>query len=107
MRFTLFGAVFLAITGASLAAPTRVYWMLARTVDLTAHQAVVTPEPCVLTTPEPSEEESSVIFDRFVDAFLVKKNLTEAFSYIDATYIVRNCIRSIQNQRCPAIYSVQ
>lgn len=51
--------------------------------------AVVTPPPCVPKTPEPSEDASRVVFDTFIEAFLVRKNLTEAFAYVDAGYIVR------------------
>ncbi|KAI1878613.1 hypothetical protein JX265_002790 [Neoarthrinium moseri] len=71
---------------AALATPTRLDTP-ARTVALEARQAVVTPPPCVPRTPEPSRAESKCIFDRFVDAFLVRKNLTEAFSYVDEGYI--------------------
>lgn len=70
------------------ASPTRVSFVPTRTFGNTTRQAVVTPKPCELKTPEPSEADSSAVFDKFVDAFLVKKNLTEAFSYIDAGYIV-------------------
>lgn len=84
----LFCFAFLNLSFLTLAEPTRVFLTPSRTFGSVARQAVVTPEPCVLRTPEPCEQENSAIFDKFVDAFLVKKNLTEAFSYIDAEYIV-------------------
>ncbi|KAK8878886.1 snoal-like polyketide cyclase family protein [Apiospora arundinis] len=48
--------------------------------------AVVTPPPCVAMTPAPSVEETKARFDKFAHAFLVTKNLTEAFEYISASY---------------------
>lgn len=50
--------------------------------------AVVTPPPCVAMTPAPSVEETKARFDKFANAFLVTKNLTEAFEYIAASYRV-------------------
>jgi hypothetical protein len=58
-------------------------------VAVGARQAVATPPPCVPRSPEPSEEEERIVFNKFVNAFLVKKNLTDAFSYVDDGYIVR------------------
>lgn len=53
-------------------------------------RAVVTPTPCQpQLNPPPSEQESAERFEKFAHAFLETKNLTEAFEYIDATYIVR------------------
>lgn len=57
---------------------------------LDARQAVVTPPPCEPMVPEPSQEEVEERFHQFAHAFLVAKNLTEAFEYISATYIVRS-----------------
>ncbi|ROT42581.1 hypothetical protein SODALDRAFT_347522 [Sodiomyces alkalinus F11] len=57
---------------------------------LDARQAVVTPPPCEPMVPEPSAEETEERFNRFANAFLVTKNLTEAFEYISATYINHN-----------------
>lgn len=57
-----------------------------------ARQAVVTPPPCVAMVPEPTEEETEARFDRFANAFLVTKNLTEAFEYISSTYIVSHLV---------------
>ncbi len=47
------------------------------------------PPPCQPSSPGPSEEETKARFDRFADAFIVKKNITEAFLYISDSYIVR------------------
>lgn len=52
-------------------------------------RAVVTPAPCQLQlNPPPTEQESAERFEKFAHAFLETKNLTEAFEYIDAAYIV-------------------
>ncbi|KAK3392669.1 hypothetical protein B0T20DRAFT_61589 [Sordaria brevicollis] len=54
-------------------------------------RAVVTPAPCVPQLDPPvSEQESAERFEKFARAFLETKNLTEAFEYIDATYINHN-----------------
>ncbi len=55
---------------------------------LTARQGIVTPPPCVAITPAPTEAETSERHSKFAHAFLVAKNLTDAFSYISATYKV-------------------
>jgi len=52
-------------------------------------RAVVTPPPCKAISPPPTEAETKLRHDAFASAFLVRKNLTEAFSYISSTYIVR------------------
>ncbi|KAK2774767.1 hypothetical protein FQN52_004218 [Onygenales sp. PD_12] len=52
--------------------------------------AVVTPPPCVAMDPAPTEAETEARFDIFAEAFLVRKNLTEAFEYISSTYINHN-----------------
>jgi predicted SnoaL-like aldol condensation-catalyzing enzyme len=48
--------------------------------------AVVTPPPCVAMSPPPNTEETKARFDEFADAFIVAKNLTNAFEYISASY---------------------
>lgn len=53
-----------------------------------ARQAVVTPPPCVALSPPPSEEETEARFEIFGDAFIVEKNLTNAFEYISSNYKV-------------------
>ncbi|KAH7305879.1 hypothetical protein B0I35DRAFT_516130 [Stachybotrys elegans] len=55
-----------------------------------ARQAVVTPPPCAPIVPEPTEEETEARHDAFANAFLVTKNLTNAFEYISSTYINHN-----------------
>lgn len=53
-------------------------------------RAVVTPAPCQpQLNPPPTEQKSAERFEKFAHAFLETKNLSEAFEYIDATYIVR------------------
>ena len=49
---------------------------------------VLTPPPCVATTPAPSVEETKARFDKFAHAFLVTKTLTEAFESLAASYRV-------------------
>ncbi|KAI1371604.1 hypothetical protein F4677DRAFT_435111 [Hypoxylon crocopeplum] len=49
-----------------------------------------TPPPCVFMAPEPNEEETHARFDKFADAFMVKRNLTEVFEYISSIYINHN-----------------
>lgn len=51
-------------------------------------RAVIAPPPCVAMAPPPSAEETQARFDQFADAFLVAKNLTNAFEYISASYRV-------------------
>ncbi|KAL7620094.1 hypothetical protein AAE478_010644 [Parahypoxylon ruwenzoriense] len=55
-----------------------------------ARQGVVTPPPCVALDPPPSEEETHAKFVNFADAFMVKRNLTNAFEYISSLYINHN-----------------
>ncbi|PGH06940.1 hypothetical protein AJ79_06414 [Helicocarpus griseus UAMH5409] len=57
---------------------------------VSARQGVVTPPPCVAMDPPPTEEETEARHNVFGEAFLVRKNLTEAFEYISATYINHN-----------------
>ena len=56
---------------------------------LLARQACKAPPPCVRATPEPSANATQARHEKFVQAFLVKKNITEAFEYITKDYIVR------------------
>ena len=51
-------------------------------------QAPPRPPPCQRADPPPTEEETSARFDKFVDAFVVNKNISEAFTYIAEDYIV-------------------
>jgi hypothetical protein len=48
------------------------------------------PVPCKRMSPPPSEAETRTRFNSFVQAFVgPKKNISEAFEYIAADYIVR------------------
>ena len=64
-------------------------------------RAWVTPAPCQpQLNPPPTEQESAERFEKFAVAFLESKNLTEAFEYIDATYIVRLPYRFFHDAMC-------
>ena len=47
------------------------------------------PKPCVAIVPAPSVNETLARFNKFAQAFIYKKNITEAFEYIAKDYIVR------------------
>ncbi|RDL35903.1 Uncharacterized protein BP5553_06515 [Venustampulla echinocandica] len=57
---------------------------------ISARQGAVKPKPCQPITPAPTEEETEARFDKFADAFIVKKNITGAFEYINQAYINHN-----------------
>ena len=44
------------------------------------------PPPCVMNAAV-TETETAARFEKFADAFIVKKNITEAFEHIAASYI--------------------
>lgn len=47
------------------------------------------PPPCVRMNPPPTQEETNARFEAFVEAFVGRsKNITKAFEYIAADYIV-------------------
>lgn len=46
------------------------------------------PPPCLREDPPPGATETEARFDTFANAFLVTKNITEAFLYIAEDYIV-------------------
>ena len=46
------------------------------------------PTPCKHISPPPSEAEMKGRHDKFVQAFLVDKDIVAAFTYIGSTYIV-------------------
>lgn len=46
------------------------------------------PAPCVRMTPAPDANATKARFDAFAQAFIYKKNITEAFTYIAQDYIV-------------------
>lgn len=52
-------------------------------------QSPIKPQPCRALSPSPTKHETKKRFHCFVNAFLLSKNLTEAFSYITKDYIVR------------------
>ncbi|WAO96437.1 Hypothetical protein NCS54_01411000 [Fusarium falciforme] len=57
---------------------------------ITTRQTFVAPPPCEPIYPLPSEFETKHRFSCFAHAFLVTKNLTEAFQYISEGYINHN-----------------
>ncbi|KAH7011145.1 hypothetical protein EDB80DRAFT_571490 [Ilyonectria destructans] len=71
----------LTVCASAAASPSRV---------LGARQAVVTPAPCEPMVPPPCEAVVKKRFNKFANAFIVKKNLTEAFEYISSIYINHN-----------------
>ncbi|KAK0639407.1 hypothetical protein B0T16DRAFT_243454 [Cercophora newfieldiana] len=87
MRIAIFTSVLL-VPLAALAAPTQAASGTLRTPPTRSinTRQVVTPAPCAPLNPPPTEEEMKERFDKFANAFLVTKNLTEAFSYISASY---------------------
>ncbi|CAK7201749.1 hypothetical protein SEUCBS139899_004461 [Sporothrix eucalyptigena] len=52
--------------------------------------ALTEPPPCQPMSPPPDEEATKARFDQFAHAFLVTKNITEAFTYISQGYINHN-----------------
>lgn len=50
--------------------------------------ALTAPPPCQPMSPPPDEAATKARFDQFAHAFLVTKNITEAFTYISEGYIV-------------------
>lgn len=48
------------------------------------------PPPCVRMNPPPTQKQTDIRFQAFAEAFVGKsKNITKAFEYIVADYIVR------------------
>ncbi|KAK4455104.1 hypothetical protein QBC34DRAFT_465050 [Podospora aff. communis PSN243] len=87
MRIAIF-ASFLLAPLAALAAPAQGASGTLRTPRTRSIEIrqVVTPAPCVALNPPPTEDQMKARFDAFANAFLVTKNLTEAFSYISKSY---------------------
>lgn len=50
--------------------------------------SLTAPPPCRPISPPPDEAATKARFDQFAHAFLVTKNITEAFTYISEGYIV-------------------
>lgn len=69
----------------AVAAPTSID---ARELSLSARQSPAKPKPCEPIVPTPTEEETEARHDKFAQAFIYKKNITEAFEYISQGYIV-------------------
>lgn len=78
--------VVLSASWVALAAPSR--GPSTSSHALSERQARNAPPPCERADPEPTEEETKGRFDKFANAFIVTKNITEAFEYIAEDYIV-------------------
>lgn len=75
--------------GFALASPTTSINTPSKVLDERQGCRVVTPTPCQYISPPPTEEETKARHALFFDAFINKKNLSEAFKYIDNVYKVR------------------
>ncbi|KAJ1325991.1 hypothetical protein MN608_09192 [Microdochium nivale] len=60
------------------------------TAVLAQNATLPAPPPCVRTTPAPSKCYTEALFNEFADAFIVTKNITEAFTFIAEDYINHN-----------------
>ncbi|KAF4624602.1 hypothetical protein G7Y89_g13569 [Cudoniella acicularis] len=89
MRLNILAALLLAPLS-SLAAPSPIQNASPPSRVIHASEAVVTPPPCKAIVPAPTEEETHARFDEFANAFLVTKNITNAFEYISSVYINHN-----------------
>jgi len=74
--------------GLTLASPTASINTPSKVLDERQGCRVVTPAPCQYISPPPTEEETKARHALFFDAFINKKNLSEAFKYIDNVYRV-------------------
>lgn len=74
-------------------------------IDISQTTALPPPPPCQPLVIPPGEVETEKRFNKFANAFIVTKNITEAFTYISAGYIVSDlvnafhahCLRRNQN----------
>ncbi|KAF5229462.1 hypothetical protein FANTH_14196 [Fusarium anthophilum] len=74
-------------------------------IDIRQTTTLPPPPPCQPLVPPPCEAETEKRFKKFANAFIVTKNITEAFTYISAGYIVSDlvhtfhahCLRRNQN----------
>ncbi|KPM37513.1 hypothetical protein AK830_g9039 [Neonectria ditissima] len=57
---------------------------------LSIRQSSVKPLPCQPVVPAPDSQQTEGRFNKFAHAFLLTKNLTEAFAYITNDYINHN-----------------
>ncbi len=77
-----------ASVGDVLAAPNPTVSTPSKVIEERQGCRVVTPTPCQYLSPPPTEEETAARHKLFFDAFIIKKNLSEAFKYIDNVYTV-------------------
>lgn len=99
MRLATLLPLLLAPLGA-LAAPAATPIDLAVRYSLDSRQArPPKPEPCERMTPAPNATETKARFDKFANAFIYTKNITEAFSYITKEYIARPSLSSEYDER--------
>ncbi|EWY81961.1 hypothetical protein FOYG_16166 [Fusarium oxysporum NRRL 32931] len=59
-------------------------------IDISQTTALPPPPPCQPLVIPPGEVETEKRFNKFANAFIVTKNITEAFTYISAGYINHN-----------------
>ncbi|KAF1993498.1 hypothetical protein P154DRAFT_70477 [Amniculicola lignicola CBS 123094] len=85
MRFTILSSVVLVPLGA-LGAPTP----LSETTVEARQARPAKPKPCQPLVPAPTEEETLARHYKFANAFIVAKNITEAFTYISQGYVNHN-----------------
>ncbi|KAF2839727.1 hypothetical protein M501DRAFT_973386 [Patellaria atrata CBS 101060] len=85
MRLSLLLPALLAPLGA-LAAPAPIE----HSALVERQQRPTKPKPCQPMVPAPTEEETKARHEKFAHAFLVTKNITEAFTYINQGYINHN-----------------
>jgi hypothetical protein len=85
--------LFAAITAPlALAAPSATVDTPSKVLDDRQGCRVTTPVPCAYISPPPTEAETAARHALFFDAFINKKNLSEAFKYIDNVYRVHKHI---------------
>ena len=61
---------------------------LEHTANIDARQSPTKPKPCQPMSPPPTANETSARHDKFAHEFLVTKNITAAFEFINQGYIV-------------------
>lgn len=87
MRATIISTALLAPL-ATLAAPSSHHDKIKMNLSTRQNASLTKPAPCVPAVPAPSEAETEARFDKFANAFIVTKNITEAIEYITESYIV-------------------
>ena len=83
MRATILIAALVA-PFAALAAPAPIE----NAAILSTRQAPTKPKPCQPISPPPTANETNARHDKFAHEFLVTKNITAAFEFINQGYIV-------------------